>query len=159
MLEATIPPPMRTTSAVCMMCFDDRQANAAATATPISTTTAYQPNTMANAVPRLTLLMQVMPIAVRTRVQMVKMSNDVSRLASAGWAARSTKYPGLVATGFWKVNPSLLTPASSDKIASSDFSVASRTAATIAYQTSMKMKKAYENILVNLTCPCMAFSR
>ena len=60
------------------------QENIAATPAPTNTIKANQPKTTANAVPFLTLLMQVMPIAARTRVQMTKMSNDVRKLASAG---------------------------------------------------------------------------
>jgi len=56
-----------------------RQEVPAARATLANTTTADHPNTTANAVPRLTLLMHVMPIAVSTNVQMVMTSNGVSR--------------------------------------------------------------------------------
>ena len=42
-----------------------RQENAAVKPTPISTTKANQPNTTANAVPVLTLLIQVIPIAAK----------------------------------------------------------------------------------------------
>src|SRR5271157_1502721 len=104
------------------MTFVTPQANAAAKPTPTSSDTPNQPKTTANAVPVLTLLMQVMPIAASTRAQMVKMSSLVSRLYSTGEAAGSMKYPGLVATGFWNVNALLLTPTKSDRIASSGLS-------------------------------------
>src|SRR5258708_126906 len=99
MLEATIPPPMRTTSAVCIG-LATRQENAAVKPTPISTTKANQPNTTANAVLVLTLLIQVIPIAARIMVQMANTSNDDKKLYRTGFVAGSTKYPGLVATGF-----------------------------------------------------------
>src|SRR5208337_2355419 len=99
MLEPTIPPPMRTTSAVCMSVVrfrDALQEVAAARATLANTTTANHPNTTANAVPRLTLLMQVIPMAVRTKVQMVTTSNGVSSARSTAEPLGSMKYPGLV---------------------------------------------------------------
>src|ERR1022692_98831 len=76
------------------------QENAAVKPTPITINTRNQPKTTAKAVPVLTLLMQVMPIAAITRVQIVKTSNDLSNAFSTGEVAGSTKYPGLVATGF-----------------------------------------------------------
>ena len=48
-------------------------------ATLASTTTANHPKTTANAVLRLTLLMQVMPMAVKINVQIEKTSNGVSK--------------------------------------------------------------------------------
>src|SRR5260370_42467403 len=92
---------------------------AAASATLTRTTTANQPNTTANAVPRLTLLMQEMPMAVRTRLQSERTSNGVSSERSTAEPSGPMKYPGLVATGFCRLNPSPLTPASSDTMASS----------------------------------------
>src|SRR5260370_33637477 len=92
MLEATVPPPMRTTSAVCIG-FVTRQENAAVKPTPISTTKANQPNTTANAVPVLTLLIQVIPIAAKIMVQMANTSNGDKKLYRTGFAAdrRSTR--------------------------------------------------------------------
>jgi len=75
-----------------------RQENAAVKPTPISTTKANQPNTTANAVPVLTLLIQVIPIAAKIMVQMANTSNGDKKLYRTGFAAGSTKYPGLVAT-------------------------------------------------------------
>src|ERR1700690_3040196 len=127
MLEPTIPPPMITTSAECtshvyvdcvLRCRDEFQEVIAASATRASTTTANHPNTTANAVPRLTLLMQAMPIAVRDRVQRLKTSKGVSNARSTGEPSGPIKYPGLVAAAFSMLNPSPLTPASSDTIPS-----------------------------------------
>ena len=79
---------------------DALQEVAAARATLTNTTTANHPNTTANAVPRLTLLMQVIPMAVRIKDQMVRTSNGVSKARSTGEPSGPMKYPGLVATGF-----------------------------------------------------------
>ena len=70
---------MGRSSAVCMASFCDASGSRCGKATLANTTTADHPNTTANAVPRLTLLMHVMPIAVSTNVQMVMTSNGVSR--------------------------------------------------------------------------------
>src|SRR6266550_5314736 len=85
--------------------------------------------------------MQVNPTAVNTMVQIVNTSNDVKKLYRIGCAAGSTKYPGLVAIGFWKVKESALAPATSDRLASSAFRRPGRlanmtTANTVLYLTS-----------------------
>src|SRR5271170_7578560 len=100
-------------------CCDTPQEVSAARATLNNTTAANHPKTTAYAVPRLTLLMQVMPMAVRIKLQMPSASNGVSRARSTGEPSGPMKYPRLVATGFSMLNPSLLTPAKSDAIASS----------------------------------------
>src|SRR5208282_221961 len=101
------------------MTFVTAQEVATARATLPRTTTANHPKTTANAVPRLTLLMQVMPMAVNTNVQIVKTSNGESSARSTGEPSVPIKYPALVATGFSMLNASPLTPATSDSIASS----------------------------------------
>ena len=47
---------------------------------PISENTSHQPNTIPSAVPRFTLLTVLNPMAVRTSVQIKKMSNEEARL-------------------------------------------------------------------------------
>ena len=54
--------------------------NLAATPAPTRVMITHQPKTMANAVPRLTLLTQVKPMAVKARVQIMKMSNAEATL-------------------------------------------------------------------------------
>ena len=54
--------------------------NLAATPAPIRVMITHQPKTMANAVPHLTLLTQVKPMAVKARVQIMKMSNAEATL-------------------------------------------------------------------------------
>src|ERR1039458_1080924 len=100
------------------MTFFTAQEVATASAILPNTTTANQPNTTAKAVPRFTLLMQVMPMAVSTNVQMVKTSNGDSSARNTGEPSGPIKYPRLVATGFSMLNASPLTPATSDSIAS-----------------------------------------
>ena len=54
--------------------------NAPASAAPASVKNAHHPNTMANDVPRFTLLTQVKPIAVSASVQIMKISSADARL-------------------------------------------------------------------------------
>jgi len=61
---------------------------------------AHHPNTMANEVPRFTLLTQVNPIAVSTKVQIMKISSDDAKLKRNTLSEGFMKYPGFVATGF-----------------------------------------------------------
>ncbi len=55
---------------------------------------------MANAVPRFTLVIQVIPMATRINVQIVMISSGVSSARSTAEPPGSMKYPGLVANGF-----------------------------------------------------------
>src|SRR5208283_290075 len=156
----------------------DPQEVAAAIATLANTTMANQPNTTAYAVPRLTLLMQVMPMAVRIKVQILKTSNGVSKARSTAEPSGPMKYPALVATGLSMMNPSPLTPARSDSIANSVVSssgslvyttsanrvlyfksalatnlrVANKTPAKTAYMPRAMIGIAYEIILVTVIC-------
>src|SRR5208282_2604423 len=99
--------------------FSPTQDVAAVMATRPITMMTYQPKTTAKAVPRLTLLMQLMPMAVRTNDQMVITSSGDKSARRTAEPLGSMKYPGLVARGFWMLKPSVLTPANIDKIASS----------------------------------------
>src|SRR2546421_3686464 len=88
--------------------------------------------------------MQVSPIAVSTRVQMVKTSNEVRKLYRTGCAAGSTKYPGLVAIGFWKVKESGLARAARERLANNAFRIAGRLANTTSAKTVLYFTSALQ---------------
>ena len=54
--------------------------NPPARAAPANEKNAHHPKTMANEVPRFTLLTQVKPIAVKANVQIIKISSPEARL-------------------------------------------------------------------------------
>src|SRR5258708_123575 len=77
----------------------------------VSVITAHHPITIANDVPIFTLPVVANPIAVSARVQNRKISICDAMKYQNGLSAAFMKYPGLDATGLFKVNPSALTPA------------------------------------------------